>query len=102
MIEYSIGALDAKVGFLPHLIGELLQGHKRAHFQLKFGLLYGDDIDTRVVGDALQLAGIPRTRDNVYRGGGDSVGSCVQMPNAHDQGPKDGVTVAFKISAAKE
>jgi hypothetical protein len=40
------------------LVWKLFQGHKGAHVQLKLGLLYGDDVDARFVGDAFQLAGV--------------------------------------------
>jgi hypothetical protein len=56
-------ALRKQRCFMPEngadLIRELLEGHERAHFHLKFCLLDVDDIDTRFVGDALQSAWKP-------------------------------------------
>jgi hypothetical protein len=60
-IDETTGALSENGS---NLVRELFEGHKRAHFQLKFGLLDVDDINARFVGNALQSAGKPDTKNS--------------------------------------
>ncbi len=63
--------IDEKNGVLSeygsNLVRELFEGNKRAHFQLKFGFLDVDDINARFVGNALQSAGKPDTKNSTEK-----------------------------------